>query len=208
MRLVNLTPHPITLRLADGSDLTLPVDGPAARCAPPQAHQGDEGLPVPVARQGQPGPVVGLPAPIDGVAYIVSGMVLAHADCAGRLDVLAPGTGPADGAIRNEAGHVVAVTRLVGRMPDAIPLSERKVAPRSGEAWFGRGRAASSNMDIVISSVWHESDGTHRAAGRWYAIEHPDYGTRYAHGDCLFGALSALTAGDHAEYMALTSDGK
>ena len=30
-----------------------------------------------------------------------------------RPDVLCPGTGPADGAVRNDKGHIVAVTRLV-----------------------------------------------------------------------------------------------
>ena len=29
-----------------------------------------------------------------------------------RPDVLVPGTGPADGAIRNEKNHIIAVTRL------------------------------------------------------------------------------------------------
>ena len=115
MSIRNLTPHPITLRLPDGSDIILPPDpaGPA-RCAPGATEVTDRGLPVPVAIQGPAGPVVGLPAPVDGVYLLVSGMVLSHADCAGRSDVLAPGTGPADGAIR-EGGQIVAVTRLVAR---------------------------------------------------------------------------------------------
>jgi hypothetical protein len=29
-----------------------------------------------------------------------------------RPDVLVPGTGPGDGAVRNDKGHIVAVTRL------------------------------------------------------------------------------------------------
>ena len=113
MTVVNLTPHPITLRTAAG-DETIPSSG-VARCTPAPAVATDEGLPVPVARPGGPmGPVVGLPSPAPGAVYIVSAMVLAHPDCAGRKDVLAPGTGPADGAIRDGAGHIVAVTRLVG----------------------------------------------------------------------------------------------
>ena len=44
---------------------------------------------------------------------MVSGFVLAHPSVAGRSDVVGPGTGPADGAIRNEKGQIVAVTRLI-----------------------------------------------------------------------------------------------
>lgn len=47
------------------------------------------------------------------VIYLVSGMVLAHASVRGRVDVYAPGTGPNDGAIRNDKGQVEAVTRLL-----------------------------------------------------------------------------------------------
>lgn len=115
--LVNLTPHPIVLALQDGSRLTIPASGTVARCTPPAAQVGaEDGVPVPVARQGGPGPVQGLPDPAAGVVYIVSGMVLSHPSLAGRQDVLAPGTGPADGAIRNAAGQIEAVTRLVGRL--------------------------------------------------------------------------------------------
>lgn len=111
--LVNLTPHPITLALPDGSRQTIQPSG-LARCLPGPATVGDEGLPVPVARQGALGPVEGLPGPAAGTVYIVSALVLGHPSLAGRRDVLAPGTGPADGAIRDN-GQIVAVTRLVGR---------------------------------------------------------------------------------------------
>jgi len=39
--------------------------------------------------------------------------VLGRPECQGRDDVVGPGTGPKDGAIRNEDGNVIAVTRLV-----------------------------------------------------------------------------------------------
>lgn len=113
-KLVSLLPHPIVLALPSGERQTIAPSGAVARCAPPAAVLGDEGLPVPVARQGALGPVVGLPAPEDGVVFVVSGLVLGHPSLAGRRDVVAPGTGPADGAVR-EGGQVVAVTRLVGR---------------------------------------------------------------------------------------------
>ncbi len=66
---------------------------------------------VPVYSAPVVGRVEGLPEPQEGTIYIVSGMVLAH--CQGRTDVFGPGTGPKDGAIRNEKGHIIAVTRLI-----------------------------------------------------------------------------------------------
>jgi len=106
----NLTPHPITLR-GEGGDVTIPPSGVVARVSsiPGQAVP-VEGLPVPVQPAPVWGPVEGLPDPQPGVALIVSGLVRGH--CSGRTDVFSPGTGPNDGAIRNERGHVVAVTRL------------------------------------------------------------------------------------------------
>lgn len=71
---------------------------------------------VPVYDLDWAGPVVGLPA-TDGIPIIVSAIVGAHPDVRDRRDVLVPGTGPADGAIRDDRGQIVAVTRLkrVGR---------------------------------------------------------------------------------------------
>ena len=54
------------------------------------------------------GEVEGIPAPHEGTIYIVSSMVLSAVD---RDDVVAPDTGST--ALRNEKGHIVAVTRLV-----------------------------------------------------------------------------------------------
>jgi hypothetical protein len=113
MNLVNLTPHDIAIRTETGT-ITIPSSG-QARCVPGEMTvENLDGMPCPVARYGDLGPVLGLPGPIDGVAFIVSAVVLAHPSVAGRTDVFAPGTGPADGAIR-DGGRVVAVTRLVGR---------------------------------------------------------------------------------------------
>jgi hypothetical protein len=67
---------------------------------------------VPVFGADRPGAVEGLPEPRPGVVLVVSGFVAAALAGSGRADVVAPGTGPADGAVRNAAGHVVAVTRL------------------------------------------------------------------------------------------------
>jgi hypothetical protein len=59
--------------------------------------------------------VEGLPPflpPEEGIFFIVSALVGAHMSVRGRGDVLVPGTGPRDGAIRDNKGHIVAVTRL------------------------------------------------------------------------------------------------
>jgi hypothetical protein len=111
--IVNLTPHPITLRLADG-DHTLPSAGVARTASTPGTlGERDFGFasPVVVAEATTYGEVEGLPAPAPGVVYIVSAIVLSR--CQGRNDVYGPGTGPADGAIRDESGRIVAVTRLI-----------------------------------------------------------------------------------------------
>jgi len=53
--------------------------------------------------------------PEPGLVYIVSAMVGAALREAGvsRPDVLCPGTGPQDGAIRDPEGRIQAVTRLI-----------------------------------------------------------------------------------------------
>lgn len=108
MQLVNLTEHEITIRGTDG-DLVIPPSGQVARVDQfePESRQID-GIPVPVQSPPQYGEVAGLPDPQPGVVYVVSGLVLARVK---RADVLAPATGPKDGAIR-ENGKIVAVTRL------------------------------------------------------------------------------------------------
>jgi hypothetical protein len=105
--MINLTPHPITLRLPDGQDVTLPPSGTVARVSMLEEIVGTvAGLPL-IRRR--PGPVIGLP---DGdQPCIVSSMVLAALP-AGAPGVYAPDTGPT--AIRDERGQVVAVMRLVG----------------------------------------------------------------------------------------------
>ena len=113
----NLTPHAITLRAADGAETTLAPAGAVPRVGnAPGAMVSDHPLAGVVAVFGpdRAGAVVGLPDPEPGVFLVVSGMVGDALRAAGlsRPDVLVPGTGPADGAVRNAAGHVVAVTRL------------------------------------------------------------------------------------------------
>jgi hypothetical protein len=53
--------------------------------------------------------VIDLPEPIEGTAFIVSGLV---AGAVSRSDVFSPATGPKDEAIRNDKGHIIAVKFL------------------------------------------------------------------------------------------------
>ena len=114
---VNLTPHAIVLQAPDGAQISIPASGHVARVSsqpafPPTAFPG-----VPVLVQGPPvwGAVEGLPEPARDVVYIVSSLVLEAVRASGmhRPDVMAPATGPQDGAVRDAQGRVVAVTRLV-----------------------------------------------------------------------------------------------
>ena len=110
-KLVNLTPHPLTLRAADGSDTVLTPSGTVARVtSTPGTETTVKGLDIPVMTADAFGEVIDLPEAEAGTFFIVSGMV--GAAISGRSDVLVPGTGPKDGAVRNEKGHIIAVTRL------------------------------------------------------------------------------------------------
>lgn len=105
--MMNLTPHWIVIRLADGSKVCFDPSGVVARAAVleefcPEAP----GLPgVPVVRRVF-GTVTGLPKL--GEPCLVSSLILGLVP--GREGVFAPDTGTT--AIRIE-GQVVAVTRLV-----------------------------------------------------------------------------------------------
>lgn len=111
--LVNCTPHALTLRTETGTDTVLPPSGTVARVtSTPGALETVPGVPVPVAGAQTFGAVVGLPEPTPGTLFVVSALVLAALK-GSRPDVVGPGTGPNDGAVRNDKGQIVAVTRLV-----------------------------------------------------------------------------------------------
>ena len=113
MTLVNLTPHDVTVRLPDGTDYVIPKTGEQARVTvetidrPPINTYDSKQLPFVGTTYGN---VEGLPAPQAGTCYIVSSLVLGQVK--GRNDCFAPDTSPAS-AIRNEAGQIQAVKRLV-----------------------------------------------------------------------------------------------
>ncbi len=109
VKIVNITPHAITVRSPSGEDVTFPASGAVARIASttPEGRALVGG--VPVAPPLEWGGVEGLPAPAQGTVYIVSGLV--GTQCP-RHDVFVPGTSPSDEPFRNERGHVVAVRHL------------------------------------------------------------------------------------------------
>jgi hypothetical protein len=155
MKLINLCPHAITLRAADGTDTIIrprmrhvqgepcsscggtgsigegndrdcracggsghidPIDvpDPARVEMTPGEPEIIEGVPVPVYGCNRRGNIIGLPDEEQGTLYIVS-VVVASSEtnqCL-RHDLVYPGTGPKDGAVRDEKGQIVAVTRLI-----------------------------------------------------------------------------------------------
>jgi hypothetical protein len=124
MKMVNCTPHAITVR-PDGSDgVTIPPSGIVPRVAVSAVADGEicERCPVetpagvfsevfhlPVMRTAF-GRVEGLPDAEDGVWLIVSSVVLSALG-GSRPDCVAPDTSPAS-AIRDDGGRIIAVRRL------------------------------------------------------------------------------------------------
>ena len=117
MRLVNLTPHPLSVVCPDGQTLQVPPSGTIARVAVTRRPAGQlrvEGasLDVHVVEYGD---VEGLPEPEAGVIYVVSALVASRVP---RPDVYAPGE-----LVRDEAGRVVGcrgLTASVTRVHEAL----------------------------------------------------------------------------------------
>ena len=103
MRIINLTPHAITI---DGVGI-FESQGLARVGAIRTEAEAVAGIRIIKQSFGE---AEGLPAPQEGTIYIVSGMVLSALQ-GSRTDVFAPDTG-AD-AIRNDKGHIIAVRGLV-----------------------------------------------------------------------------------------------
>ena len=114
MNIVNLTPHALTLVSPSGEHTVIPPSGTVARVgSTPGTVEARDGFPCLVASPTVFGEVSGLPTPTAGTVFVVSGLVGSALACQGRNDLFVPGTGPNDGAVRNDAGHIVGVTRLV-----------------------------------------------------------------------------------------------
>lgn len=115
-RLVNLTPHPIVVRAEGQTDIVFPSEG-VARCKVSTeiafalgVSEIETGVAIPVARNVF-GVVEGLPDPQPETFFIVSFPVL-QAMVGKRTDLIGPDTSPNGGAIRDEKGQIVAVTRF------------------------------------------------------------------------------------------------
>jgi len=110
MKLINLTPHSITLHGVGGA-ITVPPSGAIARLAVTRVELDPvlvDGVALSVSRPSM-GPVSGLPPESDGVVYIVSAMV---ADAVRRRDVASPGE-----LIRDGAGVIVGAKGLYAYSP-------------------------------------------------------------------------------------------
>lgn len=111
MKVVNLTPHAVTLMPAgpEGPQVVLPPSGVVARCATTREKIDTvdlDGVQIPV-NQTSFGDLEGLPEPQDGVMYVVSALAAQAAVKAGRTDVLI-----VDDAVRDEAGRIVGARAL------------------------------------------------------------------------------------------------
>jgi len=112
MTIINLTPHDIVLRSVDGTDHIIPKSGMVARVtSTPGTKTEIPGCPVQVMTPDTFGEVINLPDPTPDTMFLVSAMV-GSAMSGKRSDILVPGTGPNDGAVRNDKGHILAVTCL------------------------------------------------------------------------------------------------
>ena len=96
MNLVNLTPHTIHIHTPEGV-VTLAPSGEVARVATVSVEAEDIGG-IPTVRTTT-GEVTGLPAPVEGKVFVVSGMV---ASAAPREDVMSPGD-----LVRDDSGRPI-----------------------------------------------------------------------------------------------------
>lgn len=103
-KIVNLTPHPISI--TDGDTFA-----PSGKVARVEAIQKDAGTinNIPVKQQTF-GDIIDLPNPQDDTVFIVSAIVLSAAKEQGRTDVVAPDT---SNAVRNDQGHIVSVPGFI-----------------------------------------------------------------------------------------------
>lgn len=113
MRLVNLTPHDIAVFSGNGEKVVIPKSGQAVRVtssAVPISYVLAGSLEIPLV-ETRFGDIEGLPAPEPGVLYVVSALAAQAAVAQGRVDVVAPDTGP-ESAVRDENGNIVGVRRF------------------------------------------------------------------------------------------------
>ena len=105
MKIVNLTPHALHIRRADGTDVMVEPSGTVPRLATRretlQPIRCDDGVDIPVSRAAF-GALTGMPNSEDGCIYVVSALCAQSSELQGRTDVYAPGE-----AIRDGGGNIV-----------------------------------------------------------------------------------------------------
>lgn len=105
MKIINLTPHPLTL-VGNNGTLNVLVSGQIARLAVTRQMLAPvmiDGIELPVTHPTL-GDIIGLPDPQPGVLLVVSALV---AEAAGRRDVMSPGE-----LIRDENGVIIGAKGL------------------------------------------------------------------------------------------------
>ena len=111
MKIVNLTPHAVTLHGAEGKAMTLAPSGQLARLAvarEPMFPITVDGVTLSVSRPTF-GAVTGLPDAQPGVLLLVSALV---AEAVRRVDVVSPGE-----LVRDSAGVIVGASGLCAYTP-------------------------------------------------------------------------------------------
>ena len=115
IKLINKTPHTITIVADDGSKIVLEPVLPTPRVASSSVKTAtytivdNNGVAHDLVREAPKfGEVVDLPEPKTNTIYIVSMLVAARA--AGRTDLVSPGR-----QLRNEAGQVIGCAGLQGK---------------------------------------------------------------------------------------------
>ncbi len=104
MTIKNLTPHAINFVNADGTQLlAVEPSGTIARVTATTVTVGEiDGIPV---TRSEYSDVTGLPAPEDGVVYVVSSLVAQR--CADRDDVFIPNE-----SVRDDQGRIIGCKSL------------------------------------------------------------------------------------------------
>lgn len=102
MNIINMTPHDITIVRPD-NNIVIPASGRLARVSSRTETVGEiDGIPVTTTVFGE---VEGLPAPKDGVVYVVSSLVAGRVP--ERSDVFVPNE-----SVRDESGRIVGCKSL------------------------------------------------------------------------------------------------
>ena len=110
-KLVNLCPHEITIVDSKGKRIDIVSSG-VARVTLYEKSMGFLGD-IPIISCPRTGKLIGLPRPIDGIAYLVSHEVLEHPEVVGRSDVFSPATRQRHNPYRDEQGRVIGVCALI-----------------------------------------------------------------------------------------------